>query len=52
MRAACREIGLRLCHPEVQVRAFRELIIAEAPGRAGAPRPPDSGAREESRQPV
>jgi glycosyltransferase involved in cell wall biosynthesis len=52
MRAACREIGLRLCHPEVQVRAFRELIIADAPGRPGAPRPPDSGAREESRQPV
>ena len=28
MRSECRDLGLRLCHPQVQVRSFTELIAS------------------------
>jgi len=31
MRAACRTLGLQLCHPDVQVRSFLELFASHAP---------------------
>jgi glycosyltransferase involved in cell wall biosynthesis len=31
MRAACRTLGMELCHPDVQVRSFLELFAAHTP---------------------